>query len=70
MVHDVSTQWNSTADLVQQALELSPVLKILIVKADYNKPGRGVHLKCFQLSLEEWKLLMDLSLLLDVSSNR
>ena len=67
MVHDVSTQWNSTADLVQQALELSPAL---IVKADYNKPGHGVHLKCFQLSLEEWKLLMDLSPLLDVSSNQ
>ena len=70
MVHDVSTRWNSTADLVQRALKLSPALKILIVKADYNKPGRGVHLKRFQLSLEEWKLLADLSLLLDVSLSR
>ena len=70
MVHDVSTWWNSTADLVQWALELSPALKILVVKADYNKPGRGVRLKRFQLSLEEWKLLTDLSPLLDVSSSR
>jgi len=70
MVRDVSTQWNSTADLVQRALELSPALKILVVKADYNKPGRGVCLKHFQLSLEEWKLLTDLSPLLDVSSSQ
>ena len=70
MVRDVSTQWNSTVDLVQQVLKLSPALKILVVKDDYNKPGRGVHLKHFQLSLEEWKLLMDLSPLLDVSSSQ
>ena len=57
-------------DLVQRALELSPALKILVVKADYNKPRRGVRLKCFQLSLEEWKLLADLSPLLDVSLSR
>jgi len=70
MVHDVSTRWNSTADLVQWALELSPALKILVIKADYNKPGHGVRLKCFQLSLKEWKLLMDLSPLLDMSSSQ
>jgi hypothetical protein len=69
MVRDVSTRWNSTADLVQWALELSPALKILVVKADYNKPRHGVRLKRFQLSLEEWKLLADLSPLLDVSSS-
>ena len=42
MVYDVPTRWNSTAELTQRALELSPALKILVVKAEYNKPGRGV----------------------------
>ena len=63
------TGWNSTAELVQQALELSPALKILVVKVEHNKHNCGVHLHHFQLSSEEWKLLSDLSLLLDVSLN-
>jgi hypothetical protein len=42
MVRDVSTRWNSTAELIQRALELAPALKILVVKAEHNKPGRGV----------------------------
>ena len=67
MVRDVSTRWNSTAELIQRALELAPALKILVVKAEHNKPGRGVRLKRFQLSHEEWMLLAELSPLLDVS---
>ena len=70
MIRDVSTRWNSMAELIQWALELFPALKILIVKAEYNKPGCGVQLKHFQLSPEEWKLLAGLSPLLDVSSFR
>lgn len=66
MVCDVSTRWNSTAELTQHALELSLALKILVIKAEYNKPGRGVRLKCFQLSPDEWNLLAKLSPLLDV----
>ena len=66
MVRDVPTHWNSTAELTQRALELSPALKILVVKAEYNKPGRGVRLKRFQLSPDEWNLLAKLSPLLDV----
>lgn len=66
MVRDVSTRWNSTAELTQRALELSPALKILVIKAEYNKPGRGVRLKRFQLSPDEWNLLAKLSPLLDV----
>lgn len=67
MVRDVPTRWNSTAELIQRALELAPALKILVVKVEHNKPGRGVRLKHFQLSPEEWKLLSALSPLLDVS---
>jgi len=66
MVYDVPTHWNLTAELTQRALELSPALKILVVKAEYNKPGRGVRLKRFQLSPDEWNLLAKLSPLLDV----
>ena len=47
MICDVSTHWNSTAELVQHALELSPALKILIVKVEHNKHNYGVCLHCF-----------------------
>jgi hypothetical protein len=67
MIRDVATRWNSTAELVQRALELSAALKILCVKAEYNKVGRGVRLARFQLSPEEWKIFEGLAPLLDVS---
>ena len=66
MIRDVSTRWNSTAEMIRRALQLSPALKILVVKAEHNKPGRGVRLACFKLSSGEWQLLADLSPLLDV----
>jgi hypothetical protein len=65
MIRDVSTRWNSTAELVQRALELKDALKILVVKAAHNKP-RGVRLARFILSEEEWVLLKQLSPLLEV----
>jgi len=58
MICDVPTQWNSTAEMLQHALQLAPALKILIIKAEYNKTGCGVHLQCFQLSSEECFLLI------------
>ncbi len=65
MIRDVSTWWNSTAELVQRALELKDALRILVIKADHNKP-RGVCLACFTLSKDEWVLLKQLSPLLEV----
>jgi hypothetical protein len=65
MIRDVSTRWNSTAELVQRALELKNALKILVVKADHNKP-RGIRLARFTLSEDEWVLLKQLSPLLEV----
>jgi hypothetical protein len=65
MIRDVSTRWNSTAELVQRALELKNALKILVVKADHNKP-RGVCLACFTFSEGEWVLLKQLLPLLEV----
>lgn len=41
MIWDVATRWNSTAELLQCAIELKEALKILVLKAEYNKP-RGV----------------------------
>lgn len=66
MLRDVSTRWNSTAEMIQRALQLAPALKMLVIKAEHNKPGRGVRLARFKLSLDEWQLLADLSPLLDV----
>jgi hypothetical protein len=66
MICDVSTHWNSTAEMIQRALYLAPALKMLVIKAEHNKPGRGVRLARFKLSSGEWQLLADLSPLLDV----
>jgi hypothetical protein len=65
MIRDVSTRWNSTAELLQRALELKDALKILVVKVHHNKP-RGVRLARFSLSEDEWVLLKQLSPLLEV----
>jgi hypothetical protein len=66
MIRDVATRWNSTVEMIQRALHLAPALKILVIKAEHNKPGCGVRLARFKLSPEEWQLLADLSPLLDV----
>ncbi|KDR64967.1 hypothetical protein GALMADRAFT_149122 [Galerina marginata CBS 339.88] len=49
------------------ATPLPSLFKTLVVKDGYNKPGHGVRLARFQLSAEEWKLVDDLSALLDPS---
>lgn len=56
MIRDVQTRWNSTAELIQRALDLKEPLKALIVKQEYNKPC-GIRLAWFQLSNVEWDLL-------------
>jgi hypothetical protein len=65
MIRDVSTWWNSTAELIQRALQLKNALRILVVKADHNKP-QDVCLAQFMLSEEEWVWLKQLSPLLEV----
>ena len=65
MVRDVSTRWNSTAELIQRALELKDALNILVIKAEHNRP-RGVRLQRFRLTQVEWTLLAELSPLLEV----
>ena len=68
MIRDVSTRWNSTAELIQRALELEEALKILVIMEAHNK-SQGVRLRRFCLTLEEWDLLRALSPLLDVCFN-
>ena len=68
MIRDVSTRWNSTAELIQRALELEEALKILVLMEAHNK-SQGVRLRRFRLTLEEWDLLRALSPLLDVRFN-
>lgn len=66
MIADVLTHWNSTAELVQRALELHAALDHLVLMPEFNKP-KGVRLERFRLLPGEWKLLGELSPVLDVS---
>jgi hypothetical protein len=65
MIRDVSTRWNSTALMLERALELWEALKLLVVMEEHNKP-RGVCLSRFKLSKEEWDLLAQLFPILNV----
>lgn len=65
MIRDVSTRWNSTAELIQRALELEDALKILVLMEAHNK-SQGVRLRRFRLTEAEWDLLKEISPLLDV----
>jgi hypothetical protein len=49
MVRDVSTRWNSTASMVERALQLREALKLLVVMEQHNRP-RGARLGHFKLS--------------------
>ena len=65
MVRDVSTRWNSTASMVERALQLREALKLLVVMEQHNRP-RGARLEHFKLSKDEWELLTQLFQILDV----
>lgn len=65
MVRDVATRWNSTAELVERALQLREALSLLVISEQHNRP-RSARLKRFQLSKNEWELLEKLFPLLEV----
>jgi hypothetical protein len=65
MIRDVSTRWNSTSELIGQALYLRPALQMLIIMCEHNKVRR-VRLQRFQLSEAEWNLLVQIHPLLEV----
>jgi hypothetical protein len=66
MIRAVPTRWNTMAELIGRAKDLRPALNLLVNKEQHNKSG-GVRLKRFQLSTQEWDLLIQLHPLLDVS---
>lgn len=66
MIWDVATRWNSTASLLERALQLREALMLLVGMEQHNKP-RGARLNRFKLSKAEWDLLSQLFPLLDVS---
>ena len=66
MVRDVATRWNSTAELLERALQLREALNLLVISEQHNRP-RSARLKHFQLSKQEWDLLDKLFPLLEVS---
>jgi len=65
MVRDVATRWNSTAELLERALQLREALSLLVISEQHNRP-RSACLKRFQLSKNEWELLEKLFPLLEV----
>ena len=67
MVRDVATRWNSTAELLERALQLREALNLLVISEQHNRP-RSARLKCFQLTKHEWELLEKLFPLLEVCS--
>jgi hypothetical protein len=64
MVRDVATRWNSTAKLLERALQLHEALNLLVISEQHNQP-RSAHLKRIQLSKNEWELLEKLFPLLE-----
>jgi hypothetical protein len=67
MIRDVSTRWNSTASMLERALQLREALQILVVEKEHNRP-RGARLARFKLSKDEWDVLTQLFPVLDVRS--
>src|SRR5262245_6317968 len=65
MVRAVSTRWNALAEMIGRANELRAALTLLVNMEQHNK-SCGVRLKRFQLSTQEWELLLQLHPLLDV----
>jgi hypothetical protein len=57
-----------TMELIGCAKDLCLALNLLVNKEQHNKP-HGVRLRQFQLSTQEWDLLLQLYPLLDVCSS-
>jgi hypothetical protein len=65
MICNISTRWNSTALMLECALELWEALKLLVVMEEHNK-SHGVCLSQFKLLKEEWNLFAQLFPILNV----
>jgi hypothetical protein len=67
MVHDVATRWNSTAELLERALQLREAINLFVISEQHNRLW-SARLKRFQLSKPEWELLDRLFPLLEVGA--
>ncbi|KAJ3519443.1 hypothetical protein NMY22_g13198 [Coprinellus aureogranulatus] len=61
---DVSTRWNSTAELSVSGRHLRPALDRMVVQSEFNK-STGVRLRRFKPTDTEWKVLEQLTPLLN-----
>lgn len=64
MVHDISTHWNSTSELLERAIKLHRALNLLVGHEQDNQ-SHSAYLQHFKLSVSEWELLEQLRLLLE-----
>ncbi len=67
LVRSVKTRWNTVVKVLNRAVTMKAVLSELCDKAQFNKP-RGIRLRRYVLTDEEWVVIEQLRLLLDVSS--
>lgn len=65
LIRSVKTRWNTVTEVLGRALEMRAVLMDLCHMVQFNK-ARGVRLRQFVLSNEEWVVLQQLHDLLDV----
>lgn len=67
LVRSVKTRWNTVTEVLARALDMRAVLGDLCDMVQFNKP-RGVRLRQYILSDEEWTTIEQIYGLLDVSS--
>lgn len=67
LVRSVKTRWNTVVEVLNRAVTMKSVLGELCDKAQFNKP-RGIRLQRYVLTEEEWLVIEQLRLLLDVST--
>ncbi|OJT02154.1 Zinc finger BED domain-containing protein RICESLEEPER 2 [Trametes pubescens] len=64
LVRSVKTRWNTVAEVLARARVMRPVLADLCDMVQFNKP-RGVRLRPYILTDEEWTIIDQMHLLLD-----
>ena len=67
LVRAVKTRWNTVTEVFDRALDMRELLEALCNNPRFNKTkDRGLRLRRFLLSDEEWTIIEELHRLLDV----
>ena len=66
LLRPVRTRWNTVTIMLARATDMRPVLGYLCDMHQFNKDSKGLRLRRFILSDQEWAILSDLHRLLDV----